>query len=551
MRDAIALERIKEACALVRAGSQQGTGYLLRADRLVTCFHVVEEALEGALLAATFEHRLADGSTSAIKVGGIIEAYGKKDDWAVVKLDHAIAGARPLLTAKQLRPEAPWLSFGFPSAPLGEPISHGLSVGGTVRDPSLRVQNDTRMIQLFSVDAAVAAGPDLRGFSGAPVLVGGLVVGHLCQILPDETGRAGMGQLFACPASRYASALPEQDISRVPLADEVGYDPLWYIHHDQLEKTALNSLGGNRAPVFIVAPEHFGKAALLGYLLDCVQREAAQTSKEYEIIYLNLRKLGSEERVSSAALITWFVEQCCQQLGLNPPVKRSKVQIGPRTRFRDFLRDQILKRPATRILFILDMANIIEDRACSDDLYETLRSIAVDDNYAKLRWLLTLSSDPAALQGPNASPFFNLSVPLVLGPLDQSQVEELAEKYGLLRSDPGLALLRDLIGGHPGLVRWALFASRQSETALIDLIQQARENPDGGVFEQPLRRLFFSLRDEDLVKPLAAVIHDSQHDLSPKQYAVLYRKGLLRMTRGGHYAISSPLFAAYFGRKVQ
>ena len=58
-----------------------------------------------------------------------------------------------------------------------------------------------RALVLYSDQAAAAQGPPLAGFSGSPVMVGGMVVGHLTRVLSskDRPGRPELGYLFATP----------------------------------------------------------------------------------------------------------------------------------------------------------------------------------------------------------------------------------------------------------------------------------------------------------------------------------------------------------------
>lgn len=89
--------------------------------------------------------------------------------------------------------------------------------------------NGNPVVQLFCDEAAAANGAVLGGASGAPVISGGHIIGHLRRVLPDESDRAQLGLVFACPAVGYESALPSLDALtqfRAPVVHRQTTNPL-------------------------------------------------------------------------------------------------------------------------------------------------------------------------------------------------------------------------------------------------------------------------------------------------------------------------------------
>lgn len=558
MTSEIVVQRVKEACARVLAGKAQGTGYLLRRDLLVTCAHVVSTVGVGGSVVACFQHPDPASGVVRTEICGAVERIEPREDWALIRLQPPLPTARPLGSGGLPRGGARWVAYGFPQQADGQ----GMLIEGAVRDPSSHLSGGQPVMQLFSDDAAAGQGPLLHGFSGAPVLVGGRVVGHLRRVLPDASGRAEMGALFACPAVRYLASLPPslpegpELLWQAPATDS-GYDPLWYVHREGLEKTALNYLSVPGSPIVLVAPEHFGKTVLLDHLLDRVRRSDEGRGQSSDVLRLDLRQSTAAERATFAALIGWVIDRMTEQLaGQIPPSnpgtgrRAAKVPISPQLRLRTFLKEYLQSSPRERAIIVLDAPDLVEERSCAAEFYALLRSLAVDRSppYTKLRWLLSLSVDPASLDGPQFSQFFGLSQPQVLEPFDRTQTLELAEAFGtpIAEQEPALDALRLLVGGQPRMLRWALYAARQSEMTLQALLEQARSDPQGGVFAQPLRRLYFYLREQGLIQVLCGVLKNPRFDLTPQQYASLYRKGLILMTAAGHYQVSSPLFRQYF-----
>lgn len=178
---------LKAACALLEAGSARGTGFLVSADRLLTCNHVVRGAGEGPIL-ATFSHGQYEAR---------VELVDAENDCALLRLLCPVptADAQPLTlaTVPVLR-SAVWEGYGFPAA-TGQA---GLLIDGRVQDPEGR--DPALQLAVVLQSANVTAGSWLAGFSGSPALVDARVIGQMRQIIPDESGRAQMAVVYACPA---------------------------------------------------------------------------------------------------------------------------------------------------------------------------------------------------------------------------------------------------------------------------------------------------------------------------------------------------------------
>lgn len=535
------LESVKAACALVQCQDAQGTGYLVRPGHLVTCAHVVSATGVGGRVTARFP---------AGEVGGTVQHLDSNNDWAVIQLDESSLGIRPLNLATQVRRGRPWLGFGFPAIA----TEQGIVIEGEVRDPTATSPAGEPLIQLYCEEAAAGANPHLQGFSGSPVLCGGEVAGHLRRVVADADGGAQLGVVFACPASAYLAALPvARSVIWQPPPIDTAYDPLWYIHVYEVERTALNRLKSAGSPVVLVAPEHYGKAELLTYLLDRVLRHDSQSGSGVtsDAVRIDFTQFAPTPAPTLDTLLGRVAECVIEQLGLMvpaAPARRVKVPVDPKRKLKELLQQHVLPRPSRLLLLVLDGSDTLPNLPFIADFFALLRSLVEDRSpeYQKLRVLASVSTDPALLDGPLHSGFFGLSAPLELGGLSQSQLRILAEQYRYDPEDPGLGSLHELVSGHPRLLRWALSEARQREVPLGGIADQARRDPLGGVFRLPLTRLYEYCRARGLLAVLGSVVKNPRHDLSREQYGALYRKGLLVESRPAYYELRSPLLKGYF-----
>lgn len=211
------MEPVKAACALLDAGAARGTGFLVSAEHLLTCHHVVKDAAPGPIFA-----RFTHGCYQAT-----IELLDAENDCALLRLERPVPpdAARPLILAGGLPGRGALVDgYGFPAV-TGQA---GLLIDGCVQDPT--GQDPLLRPAVVLRSASVTAGSWLQGFSGSPVLAGGVVIGQMRQIIPDASGGAQLAVIYACPAralrelTRHcpgASALVASEAPPLPVGTEL------------------------------------------------------------------------------------------------------------------------------------------------------------------------------------------------------------------------------------------------------------------------------------------------------------------------------------------
>jgi len=182
---AIDISEIVAACGLIETEDSRGTGYLVSENRAATCAHVVEGAGEVAI-AIDF---------NGIKRFARVRSVNRKSDCALLILEKPLQGVRPLPLGGQCKWKAPWDAYGFPESGKGA----GVTMMGIVSNPNAQDDLKASVLELTSPEVAAGMASPLHGFSGSPVLVDGVVVGHLKRYLPDfeNPGRPAYGKVYA------------------------------------------------------------------------------------------------------------------------------------------------------------------------------------------------------------------------------------------------------------------------------------------------------------------------------------------------------------------
>jgi hypothetical protein len=180
---------LKAACARIVAGKSKGSGYLVGRDRVATCAHVVKPVGVGGTASVAF--------SSAELVATVLK-LDEAADAALLALPRPLNDITPLKLAGSVDRKAPWEGYGFPELTKGE----GLPLEGAVMDPESKDDQSAPVLLLRSEQVAAGEGASLHGFSGSPVLVEGMVVGHLKRYIKDRESplRPAYGYVYATPS---------------------------------------------------------------------------------------------------------------------------------------------------------------------------------------------------------------------------------------------------------------------------------------------------------------------------------------------------------------
>jgi hypothetical protein len=196
----------------IDAGGKRGTGFLIRGGKLVTALHAVAR-IEGERVEwyDPVELRyVVDGAPLDTErlTGYEPVAFDVAEDWVVLGVKEA--SDVPEWEAMEIGPESMdtiWRTYGFPDE-AGSAASGKVT---TIDAPRPAIMNHERTLipamQLYADQAAAGRGQPVPGYSGAPVVMDGRVVGILRNAPYDCEGIATGGTLFACPIKQIMTRL--------------------------------------------------------------------------------------------------------------------------------------------------------------------------------------------------------------------------------------------------------------------------------------------------------------------------------------------------------
>ncbi|MFM6202756.1 MAG: AAA-like domain-containing protein [Dolichospermum sp.] len=126
----------------------------------------------------------------------------------------------------------------------------------------------------------------------------------------------------------------------------------------------------------------------------------------------------------------------------------------------------------------------------------------------------------------NFSSLYNVGNPQELREFNTVEIQNLSLKHGLNWQLIQVESLNHIIGGHPFLVRLAMYHISHEEMTLEQILNKAATNE--GIYSNHLDRLLKIIRDSDLTESLKRVIHSfTPVQLDPIETFQLYSIGLV------------------------
>jgi len=188
----------------------------------------------------------------------------------------------------------------------------------------------------------------------------------------------------------------------------------------------------------------------------------------------------------------------------------------------------------------------------ADDFFALLRSWYELARYGdfsselweKVRLVIVYSTEVYVPLDFNQSPF-NVGKNVELQEFSSDQVQNLARRYGLAWETYQVEQLMTLVGGHPYLVRKALYHIRRQDETLEDLVQNAPT--EAGIYSDHLLRHLWILREYPNLAEMfrQVVIKNKPVELDAEPAFKLDSMGLIKL-KGNGYIPRCDLYRCYF-----
>jgi hypothetical protein len=291
------------------------------------------------------------------------------------------------------------------------------------------------------------------------------------------------------------------------MARAVGFS--FYIERPPLEALVYREVTQPGCVIKIRAPEQMGKSSPMLRLLSFAE------TQDYYTAHLDCNLIDSTGLSDLNKFLRGFCLHVARELGVDPDLddywyENFSSKLNCSFYFKHYLLE-VIDRP---VVLVVDEADrLFKYPQVSQEFFPLLRSwyeeARRDVNLQKLRLVVVYSTEEYVDLDINRSPF-NIGLPLHLPEFTQPQVQDLAQRHGLdWSSGKEVTALMELVGGHPFLIRIALYHICAHGISLNQLLQDVASltqqrfaiapctgyaNANGGIFHNHLWRKWITLQ---------------------------------------------------------
>jgi transcriptional regulator with XRE-family HTH domain len=339
-------------------------------------------------------------------------------------------------------------------------------------------------------------------------------------------------------------APPELPSGQVDLASP------FYIDRPPIEERCYETITQPGALIRIKAPRQMGKTSLMARILHHAEQQGSRT------VALSLQLANQRVFANSDKFLQWFCAIVGLELGVPDQLAKywemaeiAGSNISCRAYFEQYLLPQ-LDRPLTLGLDEVDC--IFPYQEIADDFFGLLRALHEEakrrDIWKKFRLIVVHSTEVYVPLDMNKSPF-NVGLPIELPELTSQQVQDLAKRHGLDWNTGEVEKLMALVGGHPYLLRLAMYAIARQDVTLDQVLQEAPT--EAGLYSDHLRRHLWNLEKQpELMEAMREVASaNSPVRLPAVQAFKLNSMGLVSL-QGNDVTSRCYLYEQYFRERL-
>ncbi|MGD2182717.1 AAA-like domain-containing protein [Lusitaniella coriacea] len=322
----------------------------------------------------------------------------------------------------------------------------------------------------------------------------------------------------------------------------------FYIERIPLEARCYQSIVQPGALIRLKAPRQMGKTSLMARILYHAKEQG------YRTVPLSFQHADKSVFANLNHLLRWFCARIARKLRSPYKVEdRWTDTYGSKDNCTAFFEDCLLPEDDRPLVLGLDEVDRVFQYAnIADDFFGLLRAWYEEASYGygdselweKLRLVVVHSTEVYKTLDINQSPF-NVGLPIELSEFSPEQVAEITRRHGLHWDSEQVQQLMTVVGGHPYLVRLALYHIAQDRLNLTQLLDLAPT--EAGIYGDHLRRHLWSFQQHpELAAAFRQVITEPEPiELESVLAFKLHSMGLVHL-RGDRVMPRFELYRQYF-----
>ncbi|MBH8567027.1 AAA-like domain-containing protein [Nostoc sp. CENA67] len=323
----------------------------------------------------------------------------------------------------------------------------------------------------------------------------------------------------------------QSPLAELPFPEgSVPLDSPFYIERDNIESICYETVVKSASLIRIKAPKLMGKTSLMTRVLSYA------ASQNYQTVYLDLSSVERGILTNLDKFLRWLCLMVGRKLKLENRLKDywDTEILGSNDNCTVYFEEYLLPEIDCPLVLGLDEVDrIFPYNQVVEDFLGMLRSWhekgKISEQWKQLRLVMAHSTEVYIPLDMNQSPF-NAGLPVMLQEFDHKQVTDLAHLHGLNWNDTQVRELMNIVGGHPYLVRLAMYEVYTQKATLKQLLQDA--STEAGIYSNHLRRYLETLHSEEaqgLKEALTKVVTSPEPvELDSMQIYKLHSMGLVQ-----------------------
>jgi hypothetical protein len=295
-----------------------------------------------------------------------------------------------------------------------------------------------------------------------------------------------------------------------------------------------------------------GKTSLMARILYQAREQG------YRTVPLSFQHADTLVFTNLNELLQWFCARITRKLRLPYQVDDYwSDTYGSKDNCTAYFEECLLSESDEPLVLGLDEVDrVFQYPTIADDFFGLLRAwyeeagygASDSDLWEKLRLVVVHSTEVYIPLDINQSPF-NVGLPIELSEFAPEQVQDLTQRHGLNWSATQVEQLMSIVGGHPYLVRVALYHIAQQEITLDRLLDTAAT--EAGLYGDHLRRHLWNLQQHPkLAEAFTKVVTTSKPvELESMLAFKLHSLGLVQL-QGNYVTPRFDLYRQYFCGKL-
>jgi hypothetical protein len=481
------------------------------------------------------DHGLAEDLATYLQERGVIPFVDTRlkvgDDW-------------PAEIKKNLEEADFFIVFVSRSSIRSEAVRYELSLAS-----ELRKKNKLKILPIYlgrvaSKDLPIDVGYSLNSIqhiSWYPREPRGRLFSHLLEVIfpggePSDIRHPSLENLGA-PFPRAT-----RRITLEPETGAIRTESQYYVIR-KADREIENLLGLQGITILLRGPGQSGKSS-------CLLRACSVAQKRGQLpVYADLASFEGDQLAGLEALLRELAKRIARAHAA-PFVFDWDPSEGSKGNFARFMESVVLLDNIQPTLLILDNVDVLIDRSYRDDFFIAVRewhnNRATNGCWMNLSIMIGHASDP--IFWITRGPVFNVGRRIWLEDFSVEEVGRMSALYEYSIRSGQIRSLRKLVGGHPFLLRQALYTLCQEHISLADLRREAHE--DKGPFGDHLRAITWYLYEKkELRDEVIRLIRDERCS-DEANFQKLLAAGVITGASRSEARLRCELYQAYFSEHL-